>query len=257
MQAIAHEINFSETVFIRSDKPVNGGYDTRIFMPAVEVPFAGHPTLGAAYIIREYLISQPVDQVRLNLPAGQIPVTFHDDGLLWMEQNAPEFMETYSVEEWAGVLGLSLDDFDSRFPIQTVSTGLAFTIVPLKTLDADKRARVDGMALRSLLASSRSIGPLVFAPETYRAENALNVRVLEDIHGAPEDPATGSANGDLAAYLLQHGYFNTDDVNITTEQGYEIGRPSRLYLRAERSAGRIRIRVGGWVQRVAQGIWLD
>ena len=92
MQTIALEMHYSETTFITDDNPHDGGYDVRIFTPASELPFAGHPTLGTAFIVRQELIGQPVADIKLNMRVGQIPVRFDDDGVIWMRQNPPEFV---------------------------------------------------------------------------------------------------------------------------------------------------------------------
>lgn len=258
MQRIAQEMNYSETTFITSPEPAaDGGWDVRIFTTVSELPFAGHPTLGTAWIIREQLIGQPVAQVVLNLGVGPITVTFADDGVVWMRQNAPQFGHIYEPDPVAQVLGLTLDDIDTRYPIQEVSTGLPFIIVPLRTLDAVKRAEVDLPRFRELIrggaAALRADAVLVFAPETYHEENDLNARVFVHLHGAPEDPATGSANGDLAGYLSRQRYSGTGRVQVRVEQGYEIGRPSLLLLDADDGPDGIVINVGGRVQMVAEG----
>jgi len=147
---------------------------------------------------------------------------------------------------------LSLEDFDRRFPVQEVSTGLPFIIVPLKSLAAVKRAHVNMDSLLEL-AKELKAGILVFCPETYVEGNDLNVRVFVDLFGIAEDPATGSGNGCLAGYLSRYGYFGTDKVNVRVEQGYEVGRRSLLLLKAECKAGVIRVNVGGNVVFVAAG----
>src|SRR5688572_23152811 len=134
MQKIALEMNYSETTFILSDEPRDGGYDVRIFTPNNELPFAGHPTLGTAYIIREAIIGQPTEKVVLNLKVGQVPVTFDED-ILWLQQRETSFGEILTPEQLAPVLNLPVEAFDERFPIQEVSTGNPFIIIPLKTLD--------------------------------------------------------------------------------------------------------------------------
>ena len=235
MQRIANEMHFSETTFILSDEERDGGYDVRIFTPANELPFAGHPTLGTAYVIRHDIINQSVNRVLLNLKVGQIPVTFEKDGLgqemLWMKQISPTFGETFDASSISQALSLDVKDVDSRFPIQQVSTGIPFIIVPLKTLDAVKRARVDRERHERLTKAAQA-DILVFSPEAYRKENDLNVRVFVDLYGIPEDPATGSANGCLAGYLSQYRYFGSDVVDVRVEQGCEMGRPSLLHLQA-------------------------
>jgi trans-2,3-dihydro-3-hydroxyanthranilate isomerase len=256
MQEIANEMHFSETSFLLSHKQRNGGFEVRIFTPSAEVPFAGHPTLGTAYVIKRFLIKKPVDNVLLNLKIGQIPVSFEKTGArqetVWMEQVPPTFGKTFSVPQLAQVLRLSVGDFDGRFPIQEVSTGLPFIIVPLKTLDAVKRARISMDSLLELAKEAKA-GILVFCPETYEKGNDFNVRVFVDLFGIPEDPATGSGNGCLAGYLSRYRYFGTDEVNARVEQGYEVRRRSLLLLKAENRAGTIWVHVGGKVVLVATG----
>ena len=253
MQQLAKEINFSETTFVISDQPENGGYNVRIFMPEVEVDFAGHPVLGTAYVIQREIIGRPVDSLLLNLPLGQIPVIFSEEGLLWMRQNPPIFGPTFAAADLAQILNVDEADIDTRFPLQEVSTGMAFVLAPMVSLAAVKRARVNLDRLRAILGPHDAIAPAIFCAETLDANNHIHVRVLDDIYGAPEDPATGSANGCIAGYIVEHGYFGADRIAIRSEQGYQIGRPSLLHLEAERAGDEIVIRVGGRVEMVAQG----
>ncbi len=253
MQQLAKEINFSETTFVISDQPENGGYNVRIFMPEVEVDFAGHPVLGTAYVIQREIIGRPVDSLLLNLPLGQIPVIFSEEGLLWMRQNPPIFGPTFAAADLAQILNVDEADIDTRFPLQEVSTGMAFVLAPMVSLAAVKRARVNLDRLRAILGAHDAIAPAIFCAETLDANNDIHVRVLDDIYGAPEDPATGSANGCIAGYIVEHRYFGADRIAIRSEQGYQIGRPSLLHLEAERAGDEIVIRVGGRVEMVAQG----
>jgi trans-2,3-dihydro-3-hydroxyanthranilate isomerase len=256
MQQIANEMHFSETTFVLSDKERNGGYDVRIFTPKTEVPFAGHPTLGTAYVIRHFLANKKPTSVLLNLKVGQIPVNFEktESGteILWMKQNQPSFGRKFETTFFAGLLGIDINDFSDKFPIQEVSTGLPFIIVPLKTLQAVKRGRIN-QTIQQKLARETTDGILIFCPEAYSKENNLNVRVFVDAFGIPEDPATGSGNGCLAAYLSRYQYFGKSEIDIKVEQGCEIDRPSRLYLRAENKEQKIQVRVGGKVVQVAKG----
>lgn len=155
MLAIAREMHFSETTFILSETPRDGGYDVRIFTPGGELPFAGHPTLGTAFIIQQKIIGRPVETVNLNFKVGQIPVSFNyrqdQPDIIWMKQIAPVFDEVFTPAELEPVLGLGVDDFDARFPIQSVSTGVAFVMVPLKTREAIKRARMNLEACRAFV----------------------------------------------------------------------------------------------------------
>ncbi|MCB0169535.1 MAG: PhzF family phenazine biosynthesis protein [Anaerolineae bacterium] len=258
MQAIALEMNYSETTFILGDAARDGGYDVRIFTPAEEVPFAGHPTLGTAFIIQQKIIQSPVDKVILNLKVGPIPVTFsyrdQQPGELWMHQRPPDFGETFTAETLAAVLNLDIEDIDPRFPIQDVSTGLPFIIVPLQSLSATKRCRVNLDRFEQLIKTSqRARAVFIFCAETYQAENDLNARMFSPYYSVDEDPATGSANGCLAGYLVKHRYFGSDHIDVRVEQGYEIKRPSLLKLQAQANGDHIDVFVGGGVVLVAEG----
>jgi trans-2,3-dihydro-3-hydroxyanthranilate isomerase len=256
MQKLAREMNFSETTFILSDDERDGGYDVRIFTPTAEVPFAGHPTLGTAYVIRREIIRKDIAQVNLNLKLRQIPVTFGREGgrdILWMKQKSPDFGPTTEAAMMAGILRLDPGQIDARFPVQEVSTGLWFVVVPLTNLDAVKQARVDRDKYFAWAERKQGDGILVFCPETYNAQNDLNVRVFVPYYGIEEDPATGSGNGCLAGYLAKHRYFGAAEVDARVEQGYEIDRPSLLRLKAEDHDGQIDVNVGGRVVMVAEG----
>lgn len=257
MQRIAKEVNYSETTFITSPDLREGGYDVRIFTPNKELPFAGHPTLGTAYIIQREIINEPVEKVNLNLKVGQIPVTWHQtvdaDEVLWMRQNPPTFHQILEASALAPVLSLELDEIDSRCPIQEVSTGIPFIIVPLKTHESLKRIRVNKDKFFDLVENTHAKEIMVFCPETYAPENDLSVRVFAEYLGIPEDPATGSANGCLAGYLVEYSYFGEKPVDVRVEQGYEIGRPSLLLLKAKKNQDTIEVSVGGKVMMIAKG----
>jgi trans-2,3-dihydro-3-hydroxyanthranilate isomerase len=255
MQKIANEMHFSETTFLRSKKQSIKQFNVRIFTPETEVPFAGHPTLGTAYVIKHFIAKNKIKQVTLSLKAGNIPVTFkQQDGneILWMKQLPPVFGETYQIAQFQALLGLEASDIDNKYPIQEISTGLPFIIVPLKSLDAVKRAKVN-QTIMSKFAKQTLTGILIFAPETYHKDNQLNVRVFVDAFGIPEDPATGSGNGCLAAYLSLNRYLGRSEVNIKVEQGFEINRPSQLHLKVKSKVGKLQVYVGGQVIFIAKG----
>jgi trans-2,3-dihydro-3-hydroxyanthranilate isomerase len=259
MQQIAREVNFSETTFVVSDRPRHGGYDVRIFTPTAEIDFAGHPTLGTAFVIQRYLIRRDVEQVVLNLRVGPIPVrlpTSEADSLLWMRQAEPEFGPQLERSVLARVLSLDTGDFDESWPIEQVSTGLPHIIVPVKNLAALKRARISREHHDALVRQTWAKALLLFSPEGYLATHRLGVRMFADYYGVPEDPATGSGNGCLAAYLVKHRYFGDSAIDLRVGQGFEIGRPSTLALRAIEEEGRIAVNVGGQVIPIAKGQWL-
>lgn len=257
MLQIAREINYSETTFIRSNHPQNGGYDVRIFTPKKELPFAGHPTLGTAFVLQQEIIQEKVDRVILNLAVGQIPVTFNYQNeaadILWMRQKLPTFGQVLSAETLSSVLNLEPGEIDANFPIQEVSTGVPFIIVPLKTLASLKKAKVNLDKYFELINTTEAKEILIFCPETYSDINDLSVRVFAHSLGIPEDPATGSANGCLAGYLVEYAYFGNDAIDVKVEQGYEIDRPSLLLLQSQRKDGEIEVLVGGKVVMVAKG----
>ncbi|MHA2340164.1 MAG: PhzF family phenazine biosynthesis protein [Candidatus Hodarchaeales archaeon] len=252
MQKIAKEMNFSETTFITSIKDLN----VRIFTPDVELPFAGHPTLGTAVVFQKEIIKSNIKTLLLNLKIGQIPVLFkYKSGEveeIWMEQNIPAFGKFFDPELIANTLFLNEEDIDIRFPIQEVSTGLPHIIVPLKNLDALRRARIETEKFFDFVENTSAKSILIFCPEARKKGNHLSVRVFTEVPGF-EDPATGSGNGCLAAYLANHQYFGENSVDIRVEQGYEIGRPSLLLLKAEEIDGKVSVSVGGKAFIIASG----
>ncbi len=254
MQKIAREINFSETTFITSSKINNNGFDVRIFTPVSEIDFAGHPTLGTAYIINKYIAEKTSELVNLNLRAGQIPVTIENE-IVWMKQNQPRFGNNLDKALLSEVLGLSENDIDIRYPIQEVSTGLPFTIVPLRTIDSLKRAQINLTKYNNFIEQAWAKGILIFSTETHEANHDLSSRVFVNYLGIPEDPATGSATGCLAGYLLKNNVYKNNKIELCIGQGYEINRPSELKIKAELRDNNYEINVGGKVIEVAEGDW--
>ncbi len=254
MQKIAREINFSETTFIIAKEKTDDGYPVRIFTPGAEIDFAGHPVLGTAFILHKYLENGASAAINLNLRAGRIPVT-RTEHLWWMKHNQPHFGRNMPAELLAGVLGLKVADIDERFPLQEVSTGLPFTIVPLKGLEILRKAKVNQEKYANFIGQTMAKGILIFCPEGYEKHHDLSSRVFVDYLGIPEDPATGSATGCLAAYLVKYGLFGCGQLEMTIGQGYEIGRPSELYIKSSHTGNDYQIYVGGQVTEIAGGEW--
>ena len=251
LQRIALEMNFSETTFLLSEEETDGGYDVRIFTPGNEIPFAGHPTLGTAYVIQHQILASPVERITLKLKAGEISMTFGE--VLWMRQLQPTFGAILDSALFARTLNLETTDLDDRFPVQEVSTGLPALIVPLRDLDALRRCKVDWERYTEVADPGKNL--YVFCSEAHDdGPGDLSARMFANDLGVPEDPATGSAAGCLAAYLLEHSYLGTDPVDVRVEQGYEIDRPSLLYLQAARDKDEMRVDIGGKVQMVARGV---
>lgn len=257
MQRIARETNFAETTFVLSNEPRDNGYDVRIFTPRVEVPFAGHPTIGTAWLIRRILLGDAADEVTLNLGVGPIRVSFDRDArggeTAWLHQTAPEFGAEFSRELVADLLGVDVADIEERFPVQSVTMGIEFLFVPLKSQAALRRANFSADRKARLAIPDLPPEQFLFCPETHNVENDFCARMFAAELGVPEDPATGSANACLSGYLLKHGYFGEGSVDILVEQGYEIGRPSLLHVRGEVNEGGMRISVGGNVIMSARG----
>lgn len=251
-QKIAREINFSETTFILSGKQDNGGYDVRIWTPNVgEVPFAGHPTLGTAYIIHKVLEKGSSTEIKLNLKAGQIPVKVTEDGLI-MRQNQPEFGAEIDRNIIADIFGIEVDDIREDLPVEWVSTGLEAVIIPLKHRDTLRKLACDKEKFNAYVKKYPTCycNHLFFVDMQNRSFAARCL--MEDF---VEDPATGSANGDLAGYFMKHDYFNSKDVFYTVVQGEDMDRKSVLHIHAVLNEGVYTIEVGGNVYIVASGEW--
>ncbi|MDD7020760.1 PhzF family phenazine biosynthesis protein [Hornefia butyriciproducens] len=251
-QKIAREINFSETAFILSDKQADGGYDVRIWTPNVgEVPFAGHPTLGTAHVIRHCYEGGGNDSVKLNLKVGQIPIAVTEDGMT-MSQNPPVFGDIMQKQEIAEVFGISTEDIDEKYPVQWVSTGLEAVIVPLKSRRALSDIKMDRPAFEKYIERhpKNYCNHLFFVG---MGNNTLAARCMMEDY--VEDPATGSANGDLAGYLLKHNWFGIQDIRYTVVQGEDMGRKSILHVHASRKYEDWIIEVGGNCYIVAEGEW--
>jgi trans-2,3-dihydro-3-hydroxyanthranilate isomerase len=170
-----------------------------------------------------------------------------------MEQMQPVFGETVDPALVAEILSIGENDIDHQFPVQEVSTGLPFFLVALRDMASIKKSQINKTLFFDFIKNRAGKAFLLFCPETYESDHHLNVRVYVDYFGIPEDPATGSANGCLAAYLAKYRYFGKNSIDIMVEQGYEINRRSLLYLKAEDNEGNFLVKVGGKVKMIAEG----
>ncbi len=236
MQAIAREMNFSETTFVVDERP--GEATTRIFTRDRELPFAGHPTLGTAWVLGRHRETYVLD-----LPAGRVPVTFGAGGIVWMEPPPVEMGDFVEPRRVATLLGLDAADLDDRYPSRFATVGPWFLLAGVGTLDALRRVVVDPAAYREIAAGGW-LSLFVFAEEPYNDDADFAARMLTFHQGLHEDPATGSANTAFAAHLRSLGTVGS----VVVEQGFEIDRPSRLYLEVADP-----IRVGGKVRPVLTG----
>lgn len=254
MQAIAREMNYSETTFIYSDTLEPDTWRVRIFTVEEELPFAGHPSIGSAWVIRNlHRTSEHGGRVILRLKAGDVPVDFTDTrGVIWMTQGTPDFGRIVDNASAASLLNLQAKLIDPRFPCQVVSTGLPFLLIPLLDLASVQAAELNREIERSLLPKVGAKFAYPFSRETYDGSHHANARMFAESTGMPEDPATGSAAGCLAAYTARYSYLK-ELPEYCLEQGYEIGRPSLIYLRSSAVGEHINVEVGGRVILTASG----
>lgn len=257
MLRLAREVHFSETAFILSDLPHGSGYDVRIFTPAHEIPFSGHAVLGAAWVLQCELLHEPLNLITVNLGIGPVEVAFDyhygDLDAVWMAHRRPEYGPAVEAHAVASAIGLDSSELDTRWPVQEVSAGLPFIMVPVPSLDVIQRARVDAHGYGNLLSMTGAKALYLFTNEAYNPDNDFNVRMFAPAHGITEDPATGAGAGCLAAYLLRHVRPDAQVLDLRIEQGYEVRRPSLLFARARREKDGTRVMVGGRIVMVAQG----
>jgi trans-2,3-dihydro-3-hydroxyanthranilate isomerase len=250
MQRIAREFGFSETTFVTS--LAETGAAVRIFTPAEELPFAGHPTLGTAWVLREHVLGARPAAVSLALGVGSVPVTFEREGeaeIAWLGAPPVTLGKTLAPERLAPVLGLEARDFSRTLPVQHVRAGVEFVHVPLASEDAVRRARFEPAAFAPLAAEGYPSKLYLFAPG---GGADLHARMLFLAGSVREDPATGSATACLGAYLRAHGG-RGERFSLRIEQGVEMGRPSLLRLEVTDGADAAKIRVGGRVIESARG----
>jgi trans-2,3-dihydro-3-hydroxyanthranilate isomerase len=254
MQAIAREFNLSETTFVErrpAEVEQREGVRVRIFTTQEELPFAGHPTLGTASVLRTRAAETVRDAtVTLALNVGAVPVRFSGDGSFGeMTQRDPEFGEELDAREVARLCGLEESDLDPGLPPQIVSTGTAFAIVALQSLEPLASLNVNQQQATEWLRSRGARWFYVVAPT---GGAAPDWRARMQFNGG-EDPATGSAAGCAISYLVLHGAAGSGE-RIHLRQGVEIGRKSDLYLSAKLQSARVsEVRVGGSTVPVAKG----
>lgn len=247
MQTIARELNLSETVFVfPPDDPANH-YRLRIFTPHMELPLAGHPTVGTGFVLANLGMIPKTGITRLEEGVGPIPITLTETEsgvLVEMAQPQPQFGDVKADRaQIAALLSLNEDDLMPDLPVQTVSSGVPFIFVPLKSLDAANRIK-----LRLDIWDQAFKGEHIytFTMQTQNPQAQVHSRMFAPAMGIPEDPATGAACGPLGAYLVQHGLAPSEIIN---EQGVEMGRPSLIHIRVMESS----VYVGGYSQPIGGG----
>jgi len=259
MQAIAREMNLSETTFVLAPTRADCAFKVRIFTPARELPFAGHPTLGTAWVLATERRVGGAARFALEEGVGPIAVELEGDparpSFVWMRHPEARFGQPLvGRAAVAAALGLTEADLLPGAPVQSGSTGNDFLFVPLRDPVIVDRAALDVSANIDGAGPTAALGVFVFAPVPGAAARVYS-RMFAPRSGVPEDPATGSASGPLGAYLVRHGLVKAgDDVEIVSEQGVKMGRPSIVRIRLRAPDGRpTDIRVGGGVVPVLDG----
>ena len=262
MQAIAMEMNLSETTFILPPTRLDCAARVRIFTPRRELQFAGHPTVGTAWVMAVHgLVAGSPSVFKLEEGIGPVPVTLEGDpkqpSFIWMRHGPPEFgPEMANRAEIAVALGLTEADLTPGAPIQTGSTGSRFMFVPLRDRATVDRALLDVPKMIEALGDQPLVGIFVFAPDPDPTAGRVHSRMFAPhTSGIPEDPATGSATGPLGAYLVKQKLVKASGpVSIVSDQGVKMGRHSRLHIRGvERGGALTEIEVGGGVVPVIDG----
>lgn len=267
MLQITREINFSESAFIRTIED-DGSYGVRIFTTEHEVPFAGHPTLGTAYIICKKIMANSLNPIVLRLKKGDIPVEINspqkiNKNRFTMKQAQPDFGAIYSAKTISKALNIPLEILDISMPIQEINTGLPYLIIFLKDLKSIEKITLNANSVEKFLKheklfksnNPRGLTTSLFfiTKETIEIQNNYHARMFVLENGSIwEDAATGSTNGCLLAYLLK---YDNPLQSVIVEQGYEMGRKSILYLDGMLKKNEYSLKVGGQVVPISEGTW--
>ena len=253
MQRIAKEMNYSETTFVMkrsAQETKEKGHRVRIFTVNEELPFAGHPTLGTTWVLRG---NSGTREIVLDLNVGRVPVCFSEmEGKPFgeMTQRNPEFGQVHPAEEVASAIGLQLEEIASDVPIHSVSTGMMFVVVPIARLKTLQHLTLDLKRAQEYLDKTDGKFFYFVCRETVDPKARLHARMLF-YNG--EDPATGSAAGCAASWMAKYGVAKSDE-RVLIEQGIEMQRPSRIFVRADKNDNEIvNVRVGGQAVEVAHG----
>src|SRR3970040_676889 len=231
MQQIAREINFAESTFVTVTAAEDNKATIRIFTPAHEMRFAGHPIIGTSWVLMNKVFKHQPNEIELKVPIGEIRVRQAKD-LVWLKAAQPDFLDIFIKEDFETFSNLKVSDFDNRFVVQEVTTGSAFIMVPLKEKCKTEHKALYFFSLEDEMLSSRML-------------------CLEN-NQLIEDAATGSASTCLQAFLLK---YHSTEIKMVNNQGEYINRNSQIYFDGKREENLFDINIGGQTQFVAQGEW--
>lgn len=263
MQEVARGMEPVETAFVTFPQSNDADFRVRFFTPRTRVPFSGHPALGTAYVLAKegrFDLAEPITQVIAETDIGLLPIDLYVEGddihQVVLTEKRPTFGNPFdAVGELAAGLNTSIEALlEVPLPIQPVSTGLPALIVPLKTLGEVQDIQPHRAILDQICTMADTDCVLVYSLETIKKDATAHVRVFAPPLGVDEDPATGSANGALAAYLVHHQVISVEPVTrVHSEQGFEIGRPSVVHVTIDTTGDELHVRVGGQVMRSVDG----
>ncbi len=265
MQAIAKEFNLSETTFVLPADDPRHDWRVRIFTPSSELPMAGHPTVGTSFVLaREHMIPRgddknPETRIVLEEGVGPVPVSvaFENNEPVYAEMTQP--LPTFGPQltdrrAVATMLSLEESDIEAGLPVEVVSCGVPFLYVPLRSLDAARRARPRADLIEAAATDGVPPEVFVFTREVEQEGSTVHSRMFAPGMGITEDPATGAASGPLGCYLVKYGLVAGERADIVSEQGLEMNRPSFVKIRIEREGERINaVRVGGRCHFMGEG----
>ncbi|RTY83669.1 PhzF family phenazine biosynthesis protein [Flavobacterium sp. ZB4P23] len=251
LQTIAREINFAESTFITKLQPENKTAAIRIFTPDHEMKFAGHPIIGTSWVLMHKIFENKPEKISLSVPIGEIPV-YQSGDLVWLQAAQPEFLNTFLTEDFLSFSNLSRADFEDKFPIQEVTTGSAFVIVPIKSKKALEHLILDKDKMKEWLHAhcKTSHRALYFY---CLVEKKLSSRMFcIEANQLIEDAATGSASTCLQAFLLK---YHSPEIQMINHQGDFINRASQIYFDGKLAENQFDIKIGGKTQYLAKGEW--
>lgn len=251
MQQITREINFAESTFVTQYQPENNSASIRIFTPAQEMQFAGHPIIGTSWVLMNKMVEKPIDLFTLTVPIGTIPIQQKDD-LVWLQAAQPKFFEIFSKSDFLSFSNLQRSDFDDQFAVQEVSTGSAFVIVPLNNKKALANLRFDLNELNDWLQWHCKTNHRALYLYCFEDEKLYSRMFCIENNQLIEDAATGSASSCLQAYLLK---YQSPEIVLINHQGEFVNRPSAIYFDGKKEKESFEIKIGGQTQFIAKGEW--